>query len=93
MNCVCYNIINNLQRQISNLITTAANNRLNSGSSSTDDGMYRPNLNLLDNERQNTFFDLNTVFYISLILITFFSFASVLNTRRRRIGGNRSTLN
>ena len=93
MNCVCYNIINNLQRQINNLLTTAANNRLNSGSSTTDDGAYRPNLDLLSTDGQNTSFDLNTIFYISLVLMTFFSFASILNSRRRRLGGVTSTLN
>ena len=93
MNCVCYNIINNIQRQIANLLSTAAMNRINSDSSSTDDGAYQPNLHLLDNMRQNTSFDLNTFFYITLIFIAFFSFASVLNSWRRRIGGNGSTLN
>ena len=93
MNCVCYNIINNIQRQIANLLSTAAMNRINSDSSSTDDGAYQPNLHLLDNMRQNTSFDLNPFFYITLIFIAFFSFASVLNSRRRRIGGNGSTLN
>ena len=93
MNCVCYNIINHLQRQINNLFTTAANNRLNSGSSTTDDDAYRPNLNLLNTGDQNTSFDLNTIFYIGLILMTFFSFASILNSRRRRTGGFTSTLN
>ena len=93
MNCVCYNIINNLQRQINNLFTTVANNRLNSGSSTTDDGAYRPNLNLLNTGDQNTSFDLNTIFYMGLILMTFFSFASILNSRRRRTGGFTSTLN
>ena len=93
MNCVCYNIINNLQRQINNLFTTVANNRLNSGSSTTDDDAYRPNLNLLNTDGQNTSFDLNTIFYIGLILMTFFSFASILNARRRRTGGFTSTLN
>ena len=48
MNCVCYNIINNIQRQIANLLSTAAMNRINSDSSSTDDGAYQPNLHLLD---------------------------------------------
>ena len=47
MNCVCYNIMNNLQTSLANLLMTAANNRINSGSSTTDDGNYRPNLNLL----------------------------------------------
>ena len=93
MNCVCYNIINNIQRQFANLLSTAAMNRINSDSSTTDDGAYHPNLNLLDTERQNTSFDLNTFFYIALFFITFFSFASVLNSRRRRLGGNTSTLN
>ena len=93
MNCVCYNIMNNLQTSLANLLMTAANNRINSGSSTTNDGNYRPNLNLLDNNNENTSFDLNTFFYVFLLLITFFSFSSIINSRRRRIGGNTSTLN
>ena len=93
MNCVCYNIMNNLQTSLANLLMTAANNRINSGLSTTDDGNYRPNLNLLDNNNENTSFDLNTFFYVFLLLITFFSFSSIINSRRRRVGGNTSTLN
>ena len=91
MDCICYNFFNNIQTQISNLLSTAASNRLNQGSSTTDDGAYRPNLNLIDNP--NTSFDLNTFFYILLIILTFFSFMSMINSRRRRIGGNGSSLN
>ena len=93
MNCVCYNIFNELQRQLSNLFTTVANNRLNIGSSSTDDGAYRPNLNLLEPNNPNDLLNLNVIFYISIILIAFFSFVSMTNSRRRRLGGNTSTLN
>ena len=93
MNCVCYNIMNNLQTSLANLLMTAANNRINSGLSTTDDGNYRPNLNLLDNNNENTSFDLNTFFYVFLLLITFFSFSSIINSRRRRVGGNTSSLN
>ena len=93
MNCVCYNIMNNLQTSLANLLMTAANNRINSGSSTTDDGNYRPNLNLLDNNNENTSFDLNTFFYVFLLLITFFSFSSIIDSRRRRVGGNTSSLN
>ena len=93
MNCVCYNIMNNLQTSLANLLMTAANNRINSGLSTTDDGNYRPNLNLLDNNNENTSFDLNTFFYVFLLLITFFSFSSIINSRRRRIGDNTSSLN
>ena len=92
MNCVCYNIMNTLQTYLANLLMTAANNRINSGSSTTDDGNYRPNLNLLDENNQNNNFDLNTFFYVFLILVTFFSFSSIMNSRRR-IGGNTSSLN
>ena len=91
MNCYCYNLFNELQRQINNLLTTAAHNRLTSGSSTTDDGAYRPNLNLLEPSVNNTF-DLNTLFYAMIVLFTFFSFASMMNPRRRRMA-NRSTLN
>ena len=93
MNCVCYNIMNNLQTSLANLLMTAANNRINSGLSTTDDGNTRPNLNLLDNNNENTSFDLNTFFYVFLLLITFFSFSSIINSRRRRVGGNTSSLN
>ena len=92
MNCVCYNIMNNLQTSLANLLMTAANNRINSGSSTTDDGNYRPNLNLSDENNQNNNFDLNSFFYVFLILVTFFSFSSIMNSRRR-IGGNTSSLN
>ena len=92
MNCVCYNIMNNLQTSLANLLMTAANNRINSGSITTDDGNYRPNLNLLDENNQNNNFDLNNFFYVFLILVTFFSFSSIMNSRRR-IGGNTSSLN
>ena len=91
MNCYCYNLFNELQRQINNLLSTAAHNRLSSGASATDDGAYRPNLNLLE-PSNNTSFDLNTFFYAVIVLFTFFSFASsMMNPRRRRIA-NRSTL-
>ena len=90
MNCYCYNLFNELQRQINNLLSTAAQNRLSSGASATDDGAYRPNLNLLE-PSNNTSFDLNTFFYVIIVLFTFFSFASVMNPRRRRMA-NRSTL-
>ena len=93
MDCICYNIMNNLQTSLINLLTTAAHNRINSGASTTDDGTYRPNLNLLDNNNQNNLFNLNTFFYILIILITFFSFTSLYNSRRRRNGGNGSSLN
>ena len=92
MNCYCYNLFNELQRQINNLLTTAAQNRLSSGGSTTDDGAYRPNLNLLEPSANNTSFDLNTFFYAMIVLFTFFSFASMMNPRRRRMA-NRSTLN
>ena len=47
-----------------------SNNRINSGSSSTDDGLYAPNLNLINRENSN--FDTN--FYFNVIYI----FAKVL---------------
>ena len=92
MNCVCYNIMNALQTQLSNLITALVNNRINSGSPSTDDGSaYRPNFNLLD-QGNSTTFDANTFFYICMILLAIVTLSSMMGTRRRGIGGNRSTL-
>ena len=92
MNCVCYNIMNALQNQLSNLITALVNNRINSGSPSTDDGSsYRPNFNLLD-QGNSTTFDANTFFYICMILLAIVTLSSMMGTRRRGIGGNRSTL-
>ena len=92
MNCVCYNIMNALQTQLSNLLTTLVNNRINSGSPSTDDGSsYQPNFNLLDQDNSTTF-DANTFFYICMILLAIVTLSSMIGTRRRGIGGNRSTL-
>ena len=92
MNCVCYNIMNALQTQLSNLITALVNNRINSGCASTDDGSsYRPNVNLLD-QGNSTTFDANTFFYICMILLAIVTLSSMMGTRRRGIGGNRSTL-
>ena len=92
MNCVCYNIMNALQTQISNLLTALVNNRINSGSPSTDDGSsYQPNFNLLDQDNSTTF-DANTFFYICMILLAIVTLSSMIGTRRRGIGGNRSTL-
>ena len=92
MNCVCYNIMNALQTQLSNLITALVNNRINSGSPSTDYGSsYRPNFNLLD-QGNSTTFDANTFFYICMILLAIVTLSSMMGTRRRGIGGNRSTL-
>ena len=92
MNCVCYNIMNALQTQISNLLTALVNNRINSGSPSTDDGSsYQPNFNLLDQDNSTTF-DANTFFYICMILLAIVTLSSMIGTRRRGIGGNRSKL-
>ena len=92
MDCICYNIMNSIQTSLANLIRAAAQNRINSDLSSTDDGNYQPNLNLLNNNNSNTSYDFNMFFYFIIILITFFSFASIYNNRRRRIGGNGSAL-
>lgn len=84
--------MNALQNQLSNLITALVNNRINSGSPSTDDGSsYRPNFNLLD-QGNSTTFDANTFFYICMILLAIVTLSSMMGTRRRGIGGNRSTL-
>ena len=92
MNCVCYNIINRIQTEIGNLISTVVNNRINSGTPSTDDGSYQPNFNLI--EHNNTGFDINTFFYICMILLALVSLSTLMGSlRRRRIGGNTSTLN
>ena len=92
MNCVCYDIMNALQTQLSNLLTAVVNNRINSGAPSTDDGSsYRPNFNLLD-QGNSTTFDANTFFYICMILLAIVTLSSMMGTRRRGIGGNRSTL-
>ena len=91
MNCVCYNLINRLQTELGNIISSAAYNRINSGLSSTDDGAYQPNLNLLEQNNYGSF-DTNTFIYICMILLAIVTFSSMFRSRRR-IGGNSSTLN
>ena len=92
MNCVCYNIINRLQTELGNMISTLVNNRINSGSPSTDDGAYRPNLHLLDEDTPRSF-DTNTFFYIFITLLAIATLLSLMGSRRRRIIGNTSSLN
>ena len=91
MNCVCYNLINRLQTELGNIISSAAYNRINSGLPSTDDGAYQPNLNLLEQSNSGSF-DTNTFIYICMILLAIVTFSSMFRSRRR-IGGNSSTLN
>jgi WD40 repeat protein len=45
--------MNSIQTSLANLIRAAAQNRINSDLSSTDDGNYQPNLNLLNNNNSN----------------------------------------
>ena len=92
MNCVCYNIINRLQNELGNLLSSVINNRLNSGTPSTDDGAYQPNFNLLDNGNSRSF-DTNTFFYIFMILLAIVTLSTMIRSRRRIGGGNSSTLN
>ena len=91
MECVCYNIMNRLQNSLGEIISALVNNRYNSGLPSTDDGQYRPNLNLL-NESNNESIDGNLFFYLCMIILAIVTFSSILS-RRRRIGGNGSSLN
>ena len=92
MNCVCYNIFNRLQNELGNLLSSVINNRLNSGTPSTDDGAYQPNFNLLDNGNSRSF-DTNTFFYIFMILLAIVTLSTMIRSRRRIGGGNSSTLN
>ena len=93
MNCVCYNLMNRFQEHLTNLLTTLINNRMRSGTPSTDDGNYQPNLNLLEDNNTGSF-DGNTFFYVFLILLGIVTLSSILSSRRgRRIRGNGSSLN
>jgi hypothetical protein len=84
--------MNTILTELSNIFTALANNRINSGSPSTDDGSsYQPNFNLLD-QGYSTTFDANTFFYICMILLAIVTLTSMMGTRRRGFGGNRSTL-
>ena len=93
MNCVCYNIMNILQNHLGTFISTLVNNRLNSGTPSSDDGSYQPNLNLLNLNDPDSF-DSNTLFYICLTILAIVTLSSIISSRRRRrLGGNGSSLN
>ena len=90
MNCVCSNLYNMIQNNLRQLVSTYVNNRINSGASSTDDGLYSPNLNLLNRENNNNF-DTNLFFNIVFILLALVTLSSFINYRRRqRLGGNGS---
>ena len=89
MNCVCNNLYNMIQNNLREMVSTYANNRINSGSPSTDDGAYNPNLNLLNRENNN--FDSNLFFNIFVFLLALVTLSSFVNyRRRRRLGGNGS---
>ena len=91
MNCACYNIMNRFQTELGNLLSSVINNGINSGLPRTDDGVYHPNLNLLDHNNSSSF-DTNTFFYICMILLAIITFSTMIGFRRRRIVGNTSTL-
>ena len=90
MNCVCNNLYNMIQNSLREMITTYANNRINSDSSSTDDGLYSPNLNLLN---RNNNFDSNLFFNIFVFLLALVTLSSFVNYRRRRRLGNNGSCN
>ena len=84
--------MNRFQTQLGNLLTSVINNGINSRLPSTDDGAYRPNLNLLDQNNSSSF-DTNTFFYICIILLAIVTLSTMIGSRRRRIVGNTSSLN
>lgn len=91
MNCICYNIYNMIQEQIGQLFMTVARNRASSSTSHSDDGMFRPNLNLLNQPRRE--FDTNFFFYFFLIIFAIVTLSSMLTSRRRgRIFGSGSKI-
>ena len=90
MNCVCNILYNMIQNSLREMITTYANNRINSDSSSTDDGLYSPNLNLLN---RNNNFDSNLFFNIFVFLLALVTLSSFVNYRRRRRLGNNGSCN
>ena len=91
MNCECYNMMNALQNHIGNLISSLVNNRLNSGQPNSDDGTYQPNFDLLEQDNSDSLGS-NALFYIFMIIIAFVTLSSFINSRRRRLGGNGSSL-
>ena len=91
MNCACYNIMNALQNNLGSLISTLVNNRLNSGQPNSDDGSYQPNFDLLNQDSSDSLVS-NALFYIFMIIIAFVTLSSFISSRRRRLGGNGSSL-
>ena len=79
-----------IQNSLREMITTYANNRINGDSSSTDDGLYSPNLNLLN---RNNNFDSNLFFNIFVFLLALVTLSSFVNYRRRRRLGNNGSCN
>ena len=91
MNCACYNMMNALQNHLGNLVTSLVNNRLNSGQPNSDDGSYQPNFDLLNQDNSDSLGS-NALFYILMIIIAFVTLSSFISSRRRRLGGNGSSL-
>ena len=93
MNCICSELYNRIQNSLRELVTVYTNNRINSGPPSTDDGLYRPNLNLLNRENNNTYFDNNLLLNIFFFVLTLVTLSSFVNYRRRRRLGNNVSCN
>ena len=83
--------MNALQNHLGNLISSLVNNRLNSGQPNSDDGTYQPNFDLLNQDNSDSLGS-NALFYIFMIIIAFVTLSSFINSRRRRLGGNGSSL-
>ncbi len=78
--CICYNLMQQLQSMINGLLTTTANTMINANTPATDSGYTSSNIT----QTNNNFLNLNTVFYSGLIIAAMILF---LSRSARRING------
>ncbi len=82
--CICYNLMQQLQSIINGVLTTTANTMINANTPGTDSG-YTSFNTIQPNMGSNNFLNLNTVFYSGLIIAAMILF---LSRSARRINGN-----
>ena len=81
-NCICQQIYHSISQQLTNLISSLAQNNISSGTSHSVDGSFTPNLHLLDGNSTN--FDFNSFAYTVFLIFAVITLATLFRPRRRQ---------